>query len=178
MGCMRHKEDLFCGRSKVRYTLAQLGLPIFTTMRTLVAETNTTIQTSTQTSEPASTQPQHAIDPKLEQHLTGQDSTGHWNAYKTNLTERIDDNYRPWCYAVDEKFDIDGPLFPNDRSKVRYALKMVYGRRYPTARRKTRTSVREGQRLLPPDQLPMTESRYTEEFFATPKIRSRPSFVS
>jgi hypothetical protein len=76
-------------------------------MRTLVAETNTTIQTSTQTSEPASTQPQHAIDPKLEQHLTGQDSTGRWNAYKTNLTERIDDNYRPWCYAVDEKLSMD-----------------------------------------------------------------------
>jgi hypothetical protein len=38
-----------------------------------------------------------------------------------NHPERIDDNYRPWRYAVDEKFDIDGPLFPNDRSKVRYS---------------------------------------------------------
>jgi hypothetical protein len=28
-------------------------------------------------------------------------------------------------YAVDEKFDIDTPLVPNDRSKVRYALKTM-----------------------------------------------------
>jgi hypothetical protein len=34
-------------------------------------------------------------------------------------------DYRPWRYAVDEKFDIDAPLFPNDGSKVRYVLKMM-----------------------------------------------------
>ena len=33
----------------------------------------------------ASTQPQHPIDQKLEQYLTGQDSTGRWNAYKMKL---------------------------------------------------------------------------------------------
>ena len=41
------------------------------------------------------------------------------------LTGRNTDDYGPWRYAVDEKFDIDAPLFPNDRSKVRYALKMM-----------------------------------------------------
>jgi hypothetical protein len=41
------------------------------------------------------------------------------------LTGKNVDDYGPWRYAVDEKFDIDAPLFPNDRSKVRYALKMM-----------------------------------------------------
>jgi hypothetical protein len=40
--------------------------------------------TSTQASEPASTQP---IDARLDQYLAGQDSAGRWNAYKVRLAQ-------------------------------------------------------------------------------------------
>ena len=30
--------------------------------------------------------------------------------------------YNPWRYEIDAKFEIDGPLFPSERSKVNYAL--------------------------------------------------------
>ncbi|KAN0087342.1 hypothetical protein V8E54_001030 [Elaphomyces granulatus] len=59
-------------------------------VNTTPTETNTTIETSTQPSEPASTQPQgpqHPIDARLEQYLTGQDSAGRWNAYKVRLAQ-------------------------------------------------------------------------------------------
>jgi hypothetical protein len=49
--------------------------------------TNTTIEPSTQTSEPFSTQPKHPIDPKLEQYLATQDSAGRWNTFKVRLSQ-------------------------------------------------------------------------------------------
>jgi hypothetical protein len=41
------------------------------------------------------------------------------------LTGKNTDDYGPRRYAVDENFDIDAPLIPNDRSNVRYVFKMV-----------------------------------------------------
>jgi hypothetical protein len=46
--------------------------------------TGITSETSTQASEPASTQP---IDARLDQYLAGQDSAGRWNAYKVRLAQ-------------------------------------------------------------------------------------------
>ncbi|KAL3440188.1 hypothetical protein BJX65DRAFT_315039 [Aspergillus insuetus] len=33
--------------------------------------------------------------------------------------------YGPWRYAIDCKFEIDHPLYPNDRSRIRYALSQM-----------------------------------------------------
>jgi hypothetical protein len=49
--------------------------------------TSTTIEPSTQTSEPVSTQPKHPINPKLEQYLVTQDSAGRWNTFKVRLSQ-------------------------------------------------------------------------------------------
>jgi hypothetical protein len=57
--------------------------------------------------------------------LEGNRRQGRFRSEFDLLTAKNVDDYGPWRYAVDEKFDIDAPLFPNGRSKVRYALKMM-----------------------------------------------------
>jgi len=66
---------------------------------------------------------------ELQDEIAASISTANWRPRGIDpadpLTGEIVEDYGPWRYAIDEKLGTDAPLYPTDRTKVRYALAMM-----------------------------------------------------
>lgn len=80
--------------------------------------------------EPATEIPRPPASLPLGATPTADDQAARWRPRGSDPKQNFSGNaeeYPAWRYAVDEKIETDAPLYPTDRTKVRYALTQMEG---------------------------------------------------
>jgi retrotransposon gag protein len=68
-------------------------------------------------------------EPTTDTHVSSTYSTTAWQRRGTDPDEKLTgldpDAYGPWRYAIDLKLEVDSPMFPTEKSRIRYTLSQL-----------------------------------------------------